>query len=404
MKISFSPPRIDQKTIEEVKETLLSGWITTGPKTKLFEDKLAKFIGVKEVVCLNSGTAGLQMAMNWLGIKDGDEVIVPAYTYCATANVVLQFGAKPIMVDINLQDFNIDTSKIKKLITEKTKAIVGVDLAGFPADYIEIKKIVNTKEIRDLYNCENDIQKKLGRIAIISDAAHSIGAEYYGEKTGNHADMSSFSFHAVKNLTTAEGGALALNLPDNFDEIKIKKYFKTLSVHGQSKDALTKNLAGSWEYDVIHPGFKCNMTDINAAIGLVELDRYIETLKKRKDIFKLYDQILKTQKWAILPIHEDQNKKSSCHIYMLRIKDCSEEQRNNIIIKMAQKEIAVNVHYKPLAMLTLYKKLNYNINDFPISYACYSNEISLPVYYDLKFNEVEFVANSIISIINEELK
>tara|TARA_B110001452_G_scaffold6197_1_gene5680 strand:+ start:1828 stop:3042 length:1215 start_codon:yes stop_codon:yes gene_type:complete len=404
MKISFSPPRIDQKTIEEVKETLLSGWITTGPKTKLFEDKLAKFIGVKEVVCLNSGTAGLQMAMNWLGIKDGDEVIVPAYTYCATANVVLQFGAKPIMVDINLQDFNIDTSKIKKLITEKTKAIVGVDLAGFPADYIEIKKIVNTKEIRDLYNCENDIQKKLGRIAIISDAAHSIGAEYYGEKTGNHADMSSFSFHAVKNLTTAEGGALALNLPDNFDEIKIKKYFKTLSVHGQSKDALTKNLAGSWEYDVIHPGFKCNMTDINAAIGLVELDRYIETLKKRKDIFKLYDQILKTQKWAILPIHEDQNKKSSCHIYMLRIKDCSEEQRNNIIIKMAQKEIAVNVHYKPLPMLTLYKKLNYNINDFPISYACYSNEISLPVYYDLKFNEVEFVANSIISIINEELK
>lgn len=404
MKISFSPPRIDQKTIEEVKETLLSGWITTGPKTKLFEDKLAKFIGVKEVVCLNSGTAGLQMAMNWLGIKDGDEVIVPAYTYCATANVVLQFGAKPIMVDINLQDFNIDTSKIKKLITEKTKAIVGVDLAGFPADYIEIKKIVNTKEIRDLYNCENDIQKKLGRIAIISDAAHSIGAEYYGEKTGNHADMSSFSFHAVKNLTTAEGGALALNLPDNFDEIKIKKYFKTLSVHGQSKDALTKNLAGSWEYDVIHPGFKCNMTDINAAIGLVELGRYIETLKKRKDIFKLYDQILKTQKWAILPIHEDQNKKSSCHIYMLRIKDCSEEQRNNIIIKMAQKEIAVNVHYKPLPMLTLYKKLNYNINDFPISYACYSNEISLPVYYDLKFNEVEFVANSIISIINEELK
>ena len=404
MKISFSPPRIDQKTIEEVKETLLSGWITTGPKTKLFEDKLAKFIGVKEVVCLNSGTAGLQMAMNWLGIKDGDEVIVPAYTYCATANVVLQFGAKPIMVDINLQDFNIDTSKIKKLITEKTKAIVGVDLAGFPADYIEIKKIVNTKEIRDLYNCENDIQKKLGRIAIISDAAHSIGAEYYGEKTGNHADMSSFSFHAVKNLTTAEGGALALNLPDNFDEIKIKKYFKTLSVHGQSKDALTKNLAGSWEYDVIHPGFKCNMTDINAAIGLVELGRYIETLKKRKDIFQLYDQILKTQKWAILPIHEDQNKKSSCHIYMLRIKDCSEEQRNNIIIKMAQKEIAVNVHYKPLPMLTLYKKLNYNINDFPISYACYSNEISLPVYYDLKFNEVEFVANSIISIINEELK
>jgi dTDP-4-amino-4,6-dideoxygalactose transaminase len=285
MKISFSPPRIDQITIEEVKDTLLSGWITTGPKTKLFEEELAKYIGVKEVVCLNSGTAGLQMAMNWLGIKSGDEVIVPSYTYCATANVVLQFGAKPIMAEINYDDFNINTSKIKRLITKKTKAIIAVDLGGFPADYLEIKKIIESDEIKRLFNSNNDTQKKLGRIALISDAAHSIGAEYYGEKTGNYADMSSFSFHAVKNLTSSEGGALAFNLPMCFDDQKIKQHFKSLSVHGQSKDALSKNLAGGWEYDVIHPGFKCNMTDINASIGLVELRRYNETLKKKKRYF-----------------------------------------------------------------------------------------------------------------------
>ena len=404
MKISFSPPRIDQKTIDEVRDTLLSGWITTGPKTKLFEEELAKYIGVKEVVCLNSGTAGLQMAMNWLGIKSGDEVIVPSYTYCATANVVLQLGAKPIMADINYEDFNIDTSKIKKLITKKTKAIVAVDLGGFPADYLEIKKIIESDDIKKLFKSDNNTQEKLGRIALISDAAHSIGAEYYGKKTGNYADMSSFSFHAVKNLTSSEGGALAFNLPKCFDEQKIKQHFKSLSVHGQSKDALSKNLAGGWEYDVIHPGFKCNMTDINASIGLVELRRYNETLKKRKDIFEIYDDILKKESWAILPVHENENKKSSYHLYMLRIENCSEEKRNNIIRKMAEIEVAVNVHYKPLPMLTLYKELNYKIEKFPVAYQCYKNEISLPVYFNLKNEEVKFIANSIISIVNKEIK
>ena len=401
MNIPFSPPRIDELTINEVIDTLKSGWITTGPKTKIFEDELAKYIGLDHVVCLNSATAGLQLAMHWLGIKEGDEVIIPAYTYCATANVVAQRGAKPVMVDVNEDDFNIDFRKIKSLITSNTKAIIAVDIAGFPADYKEIKNIVCSSEIKDLYIANNNVQSQLGRIALISDAAHSIGAVYDGKKTGNHADMSSFSFHAVKNLTTAEGGAVAFNLPIPFDNEKIKKEFKTLSLHGQSKDALSKNKAGGWEYDVTDAGFKCNMTDIQASIGLIELNRYRETLQKRKEIFELYDSFLKEKKWAILPTHQTNNKVSSYHLYMLRIVGCSLENRNKIIEKMASEGIAVNVHYKPLPLLTFYKNLDYKIGDFPQSNKNYEHEISLPVFYDLTNQQAEYVVENLIRIVDE---
>ena len=401
MKIPFSPPRIDELTINEVIDTLRSGWITTGPKTKIFEDELAKYIGLDHVVCLNSATAGLQLAMHWLGVKEGDEVIIPAYTYCATANVIAQRGAKPVMVDVNEDDFNIDWRKIKSLITNNTKAIIAVDIAGFPADYKEIKNIVCSSEIKDLYIANNNVQSQLGRIALISDAAHSIGAVYDGNKTGNHADMSSFSFHAVKNLTTAEGGAVAFNLPIPFDNEKIKKEFKTLSLHGQSKDALSKNKAGGWEYDVTDAGFKCNMTDIQASIGLIELNRYRETLQKRKEIFELYDSFLKEKKWAILPTHQTNNKVSSYHLYMLRIVGCSLENRNKIIEKMASEGIAVNVHYKPLPLLTFYKNLDYKIGDFPQSNKNYEHEISLPVFYDLTNQQAEYVVENLIRIVDE---
>jgi dTDP-4-amino-4,6-dideoxygalactose transaminase len=404
MNIPFSPPRIDELTIKEVTDTLLSGWVTTGPKTKLFEDKLAEFIGIENVVCLNSATAGLQLAMHWLGIKEGDEIILPAYTYCATANVVAQKGAKPVMVDVNENDFNINHHKIKELINENTKAIIAVDIAGLPADYREIREIINQSEILKKFKPGNDIQKKLGRIALISDSAHSIGASYHGKKTGNQADMSSFSFHAVKNLTTAEGGAVAFNLPENFNNKEVKQLFKVLSLHGQNKDALTKNKAGGWEYDVTHAGYKCNMTDIQAAIGLVELKRYAETLLKRKEIFQIYDDSFANKNWAITPSYKSNNKLTSYHLYMLRIKGCNLEQRNEIIEKMALNGIAVNVHYKPLPLLTFYKNLNYNIDDFPQSYNNFKHEISLPVFYNLTKEQALYVTKTLISITDQVLK
>ena len=391
----FSPPRIDEKTVKEVTEALLSGWITTGPKTQLFEKKLAKYIGVNQVVCLNSATAGLNLILSWLEIKEGDEIIVPAYTYCATANVVIQTGAKPIMVDVNDSDFNINVNAIKNAITSKTKAIIAVDIAGYPADYDEIFNLINKEDIKSKFQPNNKIQKNIGRIALISDAAHSIGASYKNQKTGNQADMSSFSFHAVKNLTTAEGGAVAFNLNSSFDEEEIKQHFKTSSLHGQSKDALTKNKAGGWKYDVVQAGFKCNMTDIHAAIGLVELNRYDETLKRRREVFNLYSKFFSKKEWAKVPVYESELKKSSYHLYMLRINNCSETQRDQIIDHISKKQIAVNVHYLPLPMLTFYKNLGYKMEDYPNSYKNYACEISLPVYFNLSNDQVKEVCKAI---------
>ena len=398
--IPFSPPRIDEKTIAEVTDALQSGWITTGPKTKLFEEKLAEFIGVSHVVCLNSATAGMQLILNWLGVKAGDEVIVPAYTYCATANVVIHAGAKPVMVDVNEADFNISSAAVKKAITNKTKAIIAVDIAGFPADYDELFDLVNQKEVQQLFNPSNPIQKKINRIAIIADAAHSIGASYKGFKTGNQADMSSFSFHAVKNLTTAEGGAVAFNVKE-FNAKELQQKFKISSLHGQTKDAFSKNQIGAWKYDVIEAGFKCNMTDLQAAIGLVELSRYEETLTRRRAIFDKYQNTFSNKPWATVPLFSNDVKNSSYHLYMLRIKGISEEKRDTIIAKISEKEVAVNVHYLPLPMLSFYKKKGYAIENFPQTYANFKTEITLPVYYNLTDQQVDTVIETVIKAVEE---
>lgn len=397
--IPFSPPRIDDLTIAEVTDALRSGWITTGPKTEDFEQRLSEFLNNEHVVCLGSATSGLQLILNWLGIKHGDEVIVPAYTYCATANVVVHTGAKPVMVDVNKNDFNINVAQVKKAITSKTKAIIAVDIAGFPADYNELIDLVNNKEIKSKFKQGSSVQSKLNRIAVISDAAHSIGAKYYGKKTGNQADISSFSFHAVKNLTTAEGGAVVFNLKKLFKSEELKRKFKISSLHGQTKDAFNKTQIGGWHYDVIEAGFKCNMTDLQAAIGLVELKRYEETLKKRHSIFKRYQKAFLNKKWAITPVYEDQNRISSFHLYMLRIRNITEEKRNKIIEKISEQKVAVNVHYIPLPMLTYYKEKGYSINDFPVSYNNYSSEISLPVYYNLTDQQIDIVIKTVINCV-----
>lgn len=400
--IPFSPPRVDEKTIAEVTEALLSGWITTGPKTRLFEEGVAEYVGAEKVVALGSATAGLQLILDWFGVKEGDEVIVPAYTYCASANVIVHSGATPVMVDVNPDDFNISVKAIEKAITEKTKAIIAVDVAGFPADYEDIFKIVETK--KQLFHPNSDIQKQLGRILVISDAAHSIGGKSNGIMAGMQADISSFSFHAVKNLTTAEGGAVVFNLPQPFNAAELQQTFKTKSLHGQTKDAFSKAQIGAWRYDVVEAGFKCNMTDLQAAIGLVELRRYDETLKRRKEIFELYTDLLSKYDWAQIPVYRTETKETSYHLYMLRIKGATEEQRNEIITKIGEKEVAVNVHYLPLPMLTVYKNKGYDIKDFPVAYDNYHNEITLPVWYNLTDEQVITVVDAVVKSVESVLK
>jgi dTDP-4-amino-4,6-dideoxygalactose transaminase len=395
--IKFSPPRIDEKTVAEVNEALLSGWITTGPKTKLLEKKITDYCNCKSTLCVNSATAGLELVLRWFGVGPGDEVIVPAYTYCATANVVLHCGATPVIVDINAHDFNISVAEIRKHITSRTKVIIPVDFAGFPCDYDEINKLVNEQNVKKLFHAETEEQHKLGRILVLSDSAHSFGAKYNGQKTGTLTDMSVFSFHAVKNLTTAEGGAIAFNLPVPFDNIELYKFFNTFSLHGQNKDAMAKfNQAGSWRYDVIMPGYKCNMPDILAAIGLVEFDRYdTETLPRRKQIFDTYASAFSGENWAELPEYETAEKISSYHVFALRIKNIFESQRDAIIQSIFSKEVSVNVHFQPLPLLSYYKKLGYTIDNYPVSFDSYSREISLPVYYDLTDDEVKTIINAV---------
>jgi dTDP-4-amino-4,6-dideoxygalactose transaminase len=398
--IPFSPPRIDEKNIEAVLEVLKSGWITTGPKVQIFEQLLAEYINNGPVLCVNSATAGLELALRWFGIGVGDEVIVPAITYAATANVVLHCGAKPIFVDVSTKDFNIDVNKIEPLINNKTKAIIPVDIAGLPCDYTEIMNLINEKKY--LFTPSNDKQKQLGRMMLLSDAAHSLGAIYKDQKTGNWGDFTVFSFHAVKNLTTAEGGAIAINLPNNFDRDAIYKELKIKSLHGQTKDALSKFQIGNWEYDIVEAGYKYNMTDIQAAIGIVELQRYDDDmLMKRKSIFKKYHDAFAFDNRFVCPIFEDSIRKSSFHVYQLRINDCNEDMRNKIIKAIAEKEVTTNVHFKPLPMMTLYKNLGYNIADYPIAYKEYAREISLPVYYDLTDEMQVQVINAVKRSVDE---
>lgn len=390
--IPFSPPRIDDKTIQAVKDVLESGWITTGPKTKEFESKIAAYCGIKTVVGVNSWTNGMEVMLRWMGIGPGDEVIIPAYTYCASANVVLHCGATPVMVDINENDFLISLQGVQSAITNRTKAIMGVDIAGYPCDYDALYALVNEPKIRALFNPKNDFESKLGRIAILSDAAHSFGATYKNKKSGSLADITVFSFHAVKNLTTAEGGAICLNLPTSFNEEEIYKALYIKILHGQTKDALAKSQLGAWRYDVIEPGFKCNMTDIQAAIGLIELSRYDnENLKRRKEIFDRYSSAFSNKKWAYLPEYKTDIRETSYHVYLLRIRNCTEAQRDAIMDQIFAEKVSVNVHFQPLPLLTAYKQLGYRIEDYPQSMMNYSCEISLPVYYDLEDEDLGHV-------------
>lgn len=402
--IPFSPPRIDDKTIEEVVAALKSGWITTGPKTKLFEKEVTAYCNSKVSVALNSATAGLELVLRWFGVKEGDEVILPAYTYCATANVVVHCGAKPVFVDVNASDFNISLQAIKNAITSKTKVIMPVDFAGLPCDYDEINQLVNQEEIASKFHAETDEQKQLGRILVLSDSAHSFGAIYNGKKAGSLTDISVFSFHAVKNLTTAEGGAISFNLPDNFDHDALYKQFCVTSLHGQNKDALAKTQKGNWKYDIVEAGYKCNMTDISAAIGLVELERYDrETLVQRKHIFDSYSEKFAQYDWAEIPPYETDAKTSSYHLFPLRIKGISEVQRDSIIQLIFDQDVSVNVHFIPVPMMSFYKALGYSIDAFPITYENFSREISLPVYYDLTNKQVTEVINAVIKAVEEVL-
>jgi dTDP-4-amino-4,6-dideoxygalactose transaminase len=403
-KIPFSPPKMDKAIVDEVVATLNSGWITTGPRTKALEKEVEKLAQVPRVLCVNSCTGGLELMMRWLGIQAGDEVIVPAFTYCATANVVLHCGATPVMVDVKSDDFTIDIEAVKNAITPKTKAIVPVDLGGMPVDYSQLLSLVKSDKIKNQFQPRTDIQKQLNRIAVITDAAHSIGASYLGQPAAKQADVTVFSFHAVKNLTTAEGGAICLNLPDTFDADEIYTKLNTKTVHGQSKDALAKFGKNSWEYDVVEAGYKFNMPDVLAAIGLVEIKRYQEeTLTKRKVIFDLYTQLLSKYDWAELPIYETEEKVSSYHLYLLRIKNISLEQRNAIINRIFDAGVSVNVHYKPLPELTLYKSMGYKSENYPVSLDTFQRVITLPVFYDLEKEQVERVVEVIVEAVEHYL-
>lgn len=399
--IPFSPPRIDDEIIQEVTAALKSGWITTGPRTKQFEKELSAYNGNPNTLCLNSATAGLEIMLRWFGVKEGDEVILPAYTYSATANVVIHCGARPVLVDVNPDDFNIDPIKVRAAITARTKVIMPVDIAGLPCQYDELNALVNDPEIKRLFEAHGEQQEKLGRIMILSDAAHSLGGTYKGKKTGNQADVTVYSFHAVKNLTTAEGGAIALNFPPPFNNEDLYKYLCIYTLHGQNKDALAKMQKGNWKYDIIEAGFKCNMTDLMAAIGLVELRRYEnDTLPRRKSICEYYQNTLKVYNWAELPILKDQNRETSYHLYQLRIKGITEDQRDQIIQKIFDQDVSVNVHFIPLPRLSYYKNLGYKMEDYPIAYDNFSREISLPVFYDLNEEQLQRVTDAVIQSVN----
>jgi hypothetical protein len=396
-KITFSPPDITEREIAEVVDTLRSGWITTGPKTKKFENEIAEYCGTKKVVALNSATAAMELALRLFDIGEGDEVITSAYTYTASASVVYHCGAKIILADTKKGEFNVDPKEIEKLITPRTKAIIPVDIAGLPADYTEIFEVVEKK--RNIFNAKKGTyQEKLGRILVLADSAHSFGSDYKEKKIGSVADITSFSFHAIKNLTTAEGGALTWNLPENFDNEEIYKELMLLALHGQNKDALAKLKAGAWKYDIVMPGYKCNMTDIMASIGLVQLQRYDgEILKKKEELVSYYEKYLGDLTDKIeLPIFKNDIKESCKHLYMIRLKNQDEEKRNEVIAKLGENDIATNVHFQPLPLLTAYKKLGFKIGDYPNAYNQYKNEISLPLHDFLTEDDIKYICESLV--------
>lgn len=400
MKVLFSPPDIGEKEIEEVIDALRSGWITTGPKTKKFEEKITAYCNTDKTVCLNSATAALELSLRVLGIGKGDEVITSAYTYTASCSAICHVGATPVLVDIQKDNLEMDYDQLEKAITEKTKAIIPVDVAGILCDYDRIQEVVENK--KQLFKPSNDIQKAIGRVAIVADSAHGFGAIKNNKKSGEYADFTCFSFHAVKNLTTAEGGAVTWKKHEGIDSEELYKKFQLLSLHGQTKDALHKNELGSWEYDIVEPAYKCNMTDIMASIGLAQLERYDGMLKRRHNIIRTYEEKLKGHNVLTLQ-HEDleNNTSSSGHLFITRVNGIEEQTRNEIIKKMAQRDIATNVHYKPLPMLTAYKNLGFDIKNYPNSYNFYKGEITLPLYTLLTDEQVEYVINNFVDILGE---
>ena len=395
--IPFSPPDMTEAEVKEVADAILSGWITTGPRTKELEKQIAAYIGVNKAVCLNSQTACAEMALRVLGVGEGDEVIVPAYTYTASASIVCHIGATLVFADIQPHSLEMDYNQVEELITPRTKVIIPVDLAGIPCDYDRLIDIVEGK--RHIFHANNKIQEAMGRIAICADAAHSFGASRNGKMIGSIADFSSFSFHAVKNFTTAEGGALTWKSISGIEDEDIYRMVQLFSLHGQSKDALAKTKLGAWEYDIIGPWYKCNMTDIMAALGLVQMKRYPTLLQRRKDIILKYDEALKNFGVEVLD-HYNEKYQSSGHLYITRIPNITLEQRQNIIEQMAERGIATNVHYKPLPMMTAYKNLGFNIQDYPNAYAHFANEITLPLHTRLTDEEIEYIISNYIEVIN----
>ncbi len=398
MNIPFSPPDITDEEIAEVIEVLRSGWITTGPKTKLFEKELAEYCHTNKVVALNSATAAMEMTLRVLGIGPGDEVIVPAYTYTASCSVICHVGAVPVMVDVAKDSFELAYEEVEKAITDKTKAIIPVDIAGVLCDYDRIYEILDGKKA--LFHPQNDMQALFGRVIVIADCAHGFGAVQKGKCAGQLADFTCFSFHAVKNLTTAEGGAVTWLSREGMDDETLYKQYQLLSLHGQTKDALSKNKLGSWEYDIMSPAYKCNMTDILAGFGRAQLRRYPALLRRRHEIIALYNAAFQDMRMQTLR-HRGDSYISSGHLYLTRIEGIDEEERNEIIVKMAEAGIACNVHYKPLPMLTAYKQMGFDIREFPNAYDLYRNEITLPLYCTLKDEQIAYICEHYKRIVSE---
>lgn len=394
--IPFSPPDITDKEIESVVEVLKSGWITTGPKTKEFEKKISEYCGTEKTICLNSATSSMEMCLRMLGVGPGDEVITSSYTYTASASVIAHVGAKIVLVDTEKDSYHLSMESLEKVITSRTKVIIPVDIAGVMCDYEQIFKLVEDK--KKLFSANNDIQSIYDRIIILADAAHSFGATYRGMRSGAVADFTSFSFHAVKNLTTAEGGALTWKSMDKKIDELFYQTINTLSLHGQTKDALAKSILGSWEYDIISPGYKCNMMDIQAAIGLKQLESYCEKLKKRKEIIGMYNESLQSVPEISSLKHVNSVSESSGHLYLLRIIGYDEERRNKFILKLAEKGISSNVHYKPLPLLTAYKNLGFEIKDFPNAFNQYKNEVTLPLHTLLSPEDVHYINENVMNI------
>jgi dTDP-4-amino-4,6-dideoxygalactose transaminase len=396
MNIPFSPPFVNDKVINEVLDTLMSGWITTGPKVKALEEEVVDLTGCPEALGVNSWTSGAMLVLKWFGVGPGDEVIIPAYTYSATALSVLHCGGIPVMVDV-LDDFTLDPEKLKQAITEKTKVIMPVDFAGLMCQYQEINEIVASQEIKRLFKPNSEKQNALGRILVISDAAHSIGAKLNGVQSGMATDITIFSFHAVKNITTAEGGIICLNLPEPFINADEYKLMRLWTLNGQTKDAFTKSKAGGWRYDVLFAGLKVNMPDLCAALGLGQIRQYSNLMEERKRIAEAYQSFFQTKSWAKLPLLIDETRESCNHLYALRINEITEVQRDIMIEEITAAGVAVNVHFIPLPMLTLFKNLGYRIEDYPKAYDSYSREISLPIYPQLTNDQIEYICEAVQS-------